>query len=117
MKGWRRMRNTCSLEMDYCTYENCFFYTKRDPHTKVLSIQAYYINEDGEIEPLLTVTVGVGVLPPHQVAIKNHSENAGLLTSLQKLGIVKRVVTHITTGFVSIPICELDEEILKEYAA
>lgn len=40
-----------------------------------------------------------------------------ILSSLQKLGIVKKVVTHITTGYISFPVCEIDEEILNKYVA
>lgn len=79
--------------------------------------QAYRIGEDGYADPLLTVTANLGPQAPRHVAIKDYAENEGILSSLQKLGIVKKVVTHITTGYVSFPICEIDEEILNKYVA
>ena len=42
-----------------------------------------------------------------EVAIKNYSENEGILKSLLKAGIVAPPHRHITSGYVSIPICKM----------
>ena len=94
-----------------------FFRKSRDAKTGTMSIQVYRIGETGYADPLLTVTENLGPQAPRHVAIKNYAENEGILSSLQKLGIVKKVVTHITTGYISFPVCEIDEEILNKYVA
>lgn len=42
-----------------------------------------------------------------EVAIKNYSENEGILESLLKAGIVAPPHRYISSGFVQIPICKL----------
>ena len=111
------MRNTCTIELKHHIYDNCFFRKSRDAKTGTMSIQVYRIGETGYADPLLTVTENLGPQAPRHVAIKNYAENEGILSSLQKLGIVKKVVTRITTGYISFPVCEIDEEILNKYVA
>ena len=111
------MRNTCTIELKHHIYDNCFFRKSRDAKTGTMSIQVYRIGETGYADPLLTVTENLGPQAPRHAAIKNYAENEGILSSLQKLGIVKKVVTHITTGYISFPVCEIDEEILNKYVA
>lgn len=42
------------------------------------------------------------------VAIKDYSENAGTLNFLKKMGVVKQEIGRISSGFVQIPVVELD---------
>lgn len=65
------------------------------------------VAEDGE--PWATATVAVGAFVPEgHVAIKDYSENVGMVESLQEAGIVgKEIVARIASGFVSIPVLKL----------
>jgi hypothetical protein len=57
--------------------------------------------------PYMSVTVNVDGLDENEVAIKNYSENEGILDVLVDEGIVKPPHRHVKSGFVLIPICEL----------
>jgi hypothetical protein len=46
-------------------------------------------------------------LRPDEVAIKNYSENEGILESLLEAGIVSPPHRFISSGFVQIPICKM----------
>lgn len=62
------------------------------------------------------MTVNVIELPDGLVAIKSYSENEGLLEQLISLGLVTEVVSYVSSGFASIPICKIDQEILDQYS-
>ena len=57
--------------------------------------------------PYMSVTVNIEGLDENEVAIKNYSENEGILDVLVDEGIVKPPHRHVKSGFVLIPICEL----------
>ncbi len=62
-----------------------------------------------EGDPVAKCTIN---LPDHdlaqdEVAIKNYSENEGMLESLQQAGVVGPVLRSVQSGFVTIPICRL----------
>lgn len=54
-----------------------------------------------------TVALSNKSLDPNEVAIKNYSENEGILESLQNQDIVSDVKDTVEQGYVEIPICEL----------
>ncbi len=59
-------------------------------------------------EQLATVTVNFPYeLPPNHVAIKDYSENSGVLDFLIEAGIVEQPSYQIQSGFVLIPVCKL----------
>lgn len=68
-----------------------------------------------EGEPITTCTVNLDPLPSNQVAIKDYSENEGMLNVLQKAGIIGDVIRFESSGFVQIPICKFNEEKACEY--
>ena len=43
------------------------------------------------------------------IAVKDYSENAGMLDALQEAGVVKEIVSYEQSGFVNIPIVEIDQ--------
>lgn len=45
------------------------------------------------------------ILPPDAVAIKNYSENDGVLESLIDNGVVSEIQHYIPSGYVQIPVC------------
>ena len=57
--------------------------------------------------PYMSVTVNIEGLDENEIAIKNYSENEGILDVLVDEGIVKPPHRHVKSGFVLIPICEL----------
>lgn len=57
--------------------------------------------------PYMCATVNVDGLRENEVAIKNYSENEGILPILIREGIVKSPHRYVNSGFVKIPICEL----------
>lgn len=42
-----------------------------------------------------------------EIAVKNYSENSGILHSLIEAGICSQPVKYVFSGFVTIPICKL----------
>ncbi len=57
--------------------------------------------------PYMCATVNVDGLKENEVAIKNYSENEGILPTLIAEGIVKIPHRYVHSGFVKIPVCEL----------
>lgn len=59
-------------------------------------------------EPFVTASVNVSEqLAPNEVAVKDYSENTGVLSALVGSGLVSAPVRWILTGFVEIPVCRL----------
>ena len=69
-------------------------------------IQLYDV-EDGM--PYATATIALSEMRDIEgyVAIKDYSENEGMLDFLIEHGIISQPVTHIESSFVKIPICKL----------
>src|SRR5690606_10426483 len=63
--------------------------------------------EDGS--PIATATVNLPDLPagPNQVFIKDYSENEGMLAALVAEGVVKPTGQTVRSGYVEVPVCEL----------
>jgi len=57
--------------------------------------------------PFATATIWVDGLLENEVAIKNYSENLGMLTFLVTNGIVEQPHRQINNEFVTIPICNI----------
>lgn len=104
--------NTFNLKLKFGTYKDCYFETNKYKNGN-LALSIYNFS-DG---PICTVTVNPGMaLPDDLVAIKNYSENDGILPELIKLGIINEVVYMLPQGFVEIPICTYNKEMLKKYS-
>ena len=58
-------------------------------------------------EPIAIATVWVEGLKEDEVAIKDYSENSGMLLALVANGIVTAPHREVNSGFVTIPICKL----------
>jgi len=60
-------------------------------------------------EPFATATVNLPEinLAQNEIAIKNYSENEGILQVLIDAGVIGKPKYEIQSGFVSIPVCEL----------
>jgi hypothetical protein len=64
------------------------------------------VDEEG---PVATATVNLPAvkLEPNQVAIKAYGENEGMLSAMVAAGVVKPTGQTVRSGFVEVPICEL----------
>lgn len=58
-------------------------------------------------EPIATSTVNIPGLLEGYVAVKDYSENEGMLEALQNAGIVGPTEFLMPQGFVDIPVCKL----------
>lgn len=66
-------------------------------------------------EPVATATVDLGIkLPLNTAYIKDYSENEGMLEALKNAGIVKSVISWDLSGYVLIPHCKLDSEMIAK---
>ena len=55
------------------------------------------------------------VLPSHHVAIKNYSENEGMVDALLASGVISgEPALYIASGFATIPVYELSAEFIRE---
>ena len=63
--------------------------------------------EDGMPYAKATICLDDGILKDNEVAIKNYSENEGILETLIQNRIVEEPHAYIQSGFVKIPICKL----------
>lgn len=61
----------------------------------------------GEDVAVLTVCLPDHKLPPNYVAIKDYSENQGVLKQLVKEGVIDWPAYESPSGYVNIPICKL----------
>ena len=57
--------------------------------------------------PVATGAVGGAGLEKGEVAIKDYSENEGMLKVMMDAGIVSAPVRYVESGFVRIPVCKL----------
>jgi hypothetical protein len=64
-----------------------------------------YEKETGE--PYTVATVNVPGLEDNEVAIKDYSENEGVMQALFMAGYISEPLRMQSSGFVSIPICKL----------
>jgi len=58
-------------------------------------------------EPWATATCWIRGLEEGEVAVKNYSENEGMLTALVNGGIVAEPHMYVASGWVHIPVCKL----------
>ena len=63
--------------------------------------------EDGMPFAVATVCVEDDLVKENEVAIKDYSENEGMLESLINAGMVEEPHAFVQSGFVKIPICKL----------
>lgn len=63
--------------------------------------------EDGCPITVATVNLPEASISDGEVAIKNYSENAGILQELVEQGVVSAPLRYESSGFVQIPICKI----------
>ena len=66
-------------------------------------------NVDGYLEPYLVASICVPGLKANEIAIKNYSENIGVLDELLKNDVIYPHHRYVQSGFILVPICHLKE--------
>jgi len=98
-----------TFKTKYGTYPNCEFVAGHYGNGN-LALQVVS-NDEG---PVTTCTVNPGeVVPPNAIAVKNYSENDGMVNTLKEMGIIGRELYSIPSGWVEIPVFELTEKGLE----
>lgn len=69
---------------------------------------AILLHDANDGEPYAVASVAIDEpLQPDEVAIKNYSENEGILDTLLSARIVSKPHRFVSSGFVQIPICKM----------
>ena len=85
--------------------EGTAVYLKRGTYTN--GNKSIQLIDAREHYPYATCTVNVEGLKEDEVAIKNYSENEGMLNFLISEGIVEPPHRSVNSGYVKIPICKV----------
>ncbi len=109
---------TFELKTPYAEYKRCYFYTDHYMVNGNLFIGiAQDSADDGEVDYIMNVTVNTDVpLPDGCIAVKDYSENEGILETMKALGLVTEILAYLPSGYVSIPICRYDKSVLQKYS-
>jgi hypothetical protein len=87
-------------------------------HTALLLVSAGQKLYGEEIYPgerIASVTINIDGLKKDEIAVKNYSENEGMLDLMLQLGIVLPAHRTARTGFVEVTIHRINEDVIKEY--
>lgn len=107
-----KLAETFTYRTLYGNYPDCYFKTGRYAYGNGISIDIY----NDELGPIARVTTNLTPpVPDGYIAIKNYSENENMLSEMQRIGLVTNVINHVESGYVSVPVCEYSEEILKKF--
>lgn len=71
---------------------------------------AIRLNDATDGSPVAVASVnleGIAKVKKGEIAIKDYSENEGMLKAMMDAGIVSKPLRYAPSGFVSIPICKL----------
>jgi hypothetical protein len=99
-----------------CQFLNypCELRFARYHNTGNIAVQLVGCNPDGSDsrilhgEPVCTATTNIEPLPDGCVAVKNYSENTGMVNTLTEAGLIEAIpFGHIDSGFVRVPVHKL----------
>jgi hypothetical protein len=71
---------------------------------------AIRLNDAIDGSPVAVASVnleGISKVETGEIAIKDYSENQGMLKALKDVGIVSEPIRHVKSGYVNIPVCKL----------
>lgn len=117
LRGAPSIMELFHLKTPYLDCPQCFFYNSRAlSGTPYIGIAK---QEPEGAEPLMDVTANLSdEVPLGCIAVKDYSENTGLLAFLKSIGFITEVVEKRRSGYVEIPICRYDKagpgEILQD---
>lgn len=69
--------------------------------------------EDSSLIAYVTVNTGAK-FPSDIAAVKNYSENQGMLEAITEAGLVEEVITEIPVGYVSVPVVKFNLDDVDE---
>lgn len=108
---------TFELKTPYAKYKNCYFYTNHYADNGNLFIGIAQDSEDDGEMYIMNITMNPSVpLADGCIAVKNYSENEGILEEMKALGLVTEILCYLPSGYVSIPVCRYDKNILQKYS-
>ena len=97
-----------TFESAYAKYPDCNFQASRYMDNRNLALMIVH-EESGERIAIASVNPGKK-LPDDRIAVKDYSENAGMVKALRNLGVIEdEPVDVIPSGFVVIPVFMLTE--------
>lgn len=106
---------TFDLKLGETTYPNCSFTVGTYRYGGGRYIHIVQNTCEGQ-EDIADVTANISTpMPKGCIAVKDYSENTGMLREMQRLGVVTEVLAFCPSGYVSLPVCKYDEEVLNEY--
>lgn len=95
------------FKFEYNGFKDCHFQVSRYTENNNLAIAIY--DDEGMIANV-TTNPGVGLIDDY-IAVKDYSENEGMMSALAELGIiVSEPALSLPSGFVFIPVCALTDE-------
>ena len=111
------MKKTFTLTTPHREYKHCGFYTAKYQNNGALFIGIAQKSALGlRSEPLMDVTVNLDAPPPEGcIYVKSYSENDGLLEALQTMGLITEVLYGMPSGYVMIPACRYDPDVLASF--
>lgn len=115
LRGAPSIMELFHLKTPYLDCPQCFFYNSRAlSGTPYIGIAK---QEPEGAEPLMDVTANLSdEVPLGCIAVKDYSENTGLLAFLKSIGFITEVVEKRRSGYVDIPICRYDKAVLERYS-
>lgn len=96
-----------TLNTKFGKYEGCYFKTTKLPgKTKEESIVVW-----SDIEgPIMTINIaGLGINYPDVIAIKDYSENEGIVEELKRLGVIGEFKKYVPVGRVFADVYTFDK--------
>ena len=97
---------TMTFKTSHASYPNCHFVTGYYPNGN-LALQV----ANPTLGHICTCTVNPGCTVPHDaLAIKNYSENQGMVTTLTNMGIIGPELYRIPSGWTQIHVHQLTEK-------
>lgn len=75
------------------------------------NIALQLVDDEGVVA---TATVNIRKLEHGMAHIKDYAENAGMLVSLAQAGIVTRVIGYEMAGYCTVPLCQLNMDIIDK---
>lgn len=100
---------------------SCEIRISRYATTNNIAIQLVMKDPDEHYyEPIATATVNAMPLPDNQIAVKDYSENEGMMDALAEAGVIETYngvsgIGGFNSGFVAIPIAQLSRSFMKEH--
>ena len=107
---------TFNYESNCVKYNDCYFDVSEYSSGKMCLDIYGKVENDIETSHISKATVDVKEkLPENQIVIDNYN-NSNLITFLMDLGIVKRFVKRVAKSGMTLPVVEVDLELLKDYS-